>query len=342
MPVVTELRRFPVKSCRGESLTEGVVEPWGLRGDRRWMLVDDSGEAVTIRERKGMVLVHPELREDDGLVVRDESGSGLDPLAVDVPSGSDLTPVSLFGNTPFLAAVADDEAHAWFSKAVGEPVRLVHAADPTRRHANPAYAGAAVPMAFADGYPLHLTSEESLADLNQHIAAGPMAEQGPLPMVRFRPNVVVSGAPAWADDGWHRLRIGEGDLPRGQGLRALHHPHHRPRDRRAVQGADRDPGPAPSLRRRGLVRHQPGLRHPGRDDPGRRRGRGPGDARPGRRSAALADLLAEPQPVASRRSTAPSTPLTNAGDSSVDRSCTSATASDTATASGTSSTYNIS
>lgn len=211
MPVVvTEVRRFPVKSCRGETLDEGFVEPWGLRGDRRWMLVDDHGEAVTIRERRGMVLVHPELRDDGGLVVRDESGSGLAPLFVDVPSAADLAPVTLFGGTPFSAAVADEEAHHWFSKAVGEPVRLVHADDPTRRLANPGFARGVVPMAFADGYPLHLTTEESLADLNAHIAAGPMAEQGPLPMVRFRPNIVVAGAPAWADDGWHRLRIGEG------------------------------------------------------------------------------------------------------------------------------------
>jgi uncharacterized protein YcbX len=209
MPVVTELRRFPVKSCRGEMLSEAVVEPWGLRGDRRWMLVDDLGEAVTIRERKTMLLVHPELRDDGGLVVTDTSGSGLEPLSVDVPAGGATTPVSLFRGTPFLAAVAATEAHEWFSKAVGEPVRLVHSEDPWRRSANPAYAGPGVPMAFADGYPLHLTAEESLADLNDRILEGPMADQGPLPMVRFRPNVVVSGAPAWAEDGWRRLRIGD-------------------------------------------------------------------------------------------------------------------------------------
>jgi len=209
VPVVTELRRFPVKSCRGETLTEAVVEPWGLRGDRRWMLVDDLGEAVTIRERKGMLLVHPQLRDDGSLLVRDTSGSGLDPLAVEVPSGAETVPVSLFRGTPFLAAPAAAEAHEWFSKAVGEPVRLVHADDPSRRPANPAYAGPGVPMAFADGYPLHLTTEESLADLNDRVLEGPMADQAPLPMVRFRPNVVVSGAPAWAEDGWRRLRIGD-------------------------------------------------------------------------------------------------------------------------------------
>lgn len=208
--VVTELRRFPVKSCRGELLDEGVVEPWGLRGDRRWMLVDEQGQAVTIREHRGMVLVHPVLCDDGGLLVSDTSGSGLEPLAVDVPSPADLVPVSLFHGTPFLAALAEAGAHEWFSKALGEQVRLVHAADPSRRPANPAYAGPGVPMAFADGYPLHLATEQSLADLNHRILEGPLRDQGPLPMARFRPNLVVSGAPAWAEDGWRRLRIGAG------------------------------------------------------------------------------------------------------------------------------------
>lgn len=209
MPVVTELRRFPVKSCRGEQLDEAVVEPWGLRGDRRWMLVDEAGDMVSIREHKAMLLLHPEIAEDGGLVVRDTSRA-MEPLSVAVPSTGELVPVSLFGNAPFLAAVADGEAHAWFSKALGESLRLVHADDPSRRNANPEFAQAVVPMAFADGYPLHLATEESLADLNAAIAAGPMADQGPLPMVRFRPSIVVAGADPWADDGWARLRIGEG------------------------------------------------------------------------------------------------------------------------------------
>ena len=59
---LTELRRFPVKSCRGQELETAVVEPWGLAGDRRWMLVDESGETVTVREHREMLLIHPRLR----------------------------------------------------------------------------------------------------------------------------------------------------------------------------------------------------------------------------------------------------------------------------------------
>ena len=66
---LTELRRFPVKSCRGELLDSALVEPWGLAGDRRWMLVDETGETVTVREQRRMLLIHPRIREDGGLDV---------------------------------------------------------------------------------------------------------------------------------------------------------------------------------------------------------------------------------------------------------------------------------
>ena len=66
---LTQLRRHPVKSCRGEQLQTAVVEPWGLAGDRRWMLVDDAGEAVTAREQRQLLLVSPRLRTDGGLEV---------------------------------------------------------------------------------------------------------------------------------------------------------------------------------------------------------------------------------------------------------------------------------
>ena len=63
---VTAINRFPVKSCRGEPLDRATVEPWGLRGDRRWMIVDEAGEPITAREVHRLLLIEPKL-VDGGL-----------------------------------------------------------------------------------------------------------------------------------------------------------------------------------------------------------------------------------------------------------------------------------
>ena len=128
------------------------------------------------------------------------------------PAAGRLVDVTVFGRAPFGATPAGHEADAWFSKVLGRPVRLVYADDPNRRQAQPEYAGPGVPMHFGDGYPLLLTTEASLAALNELIAAGEKADEGPLPMVRFRPNLVVAGGTAWAEDGWRRIRVGEAEF----------------------------------------------------------------------------------------------------------------------------------
>jgi uncharacterized protein YcbX len=209
---LSELRRYPVKSCRGQQLETAVVEPWGLAGDRRWMLVDDTGETVTAREHREMLLIAPRLRADGGLEATAPPDSDLEDLVVPPPLGGAATQVTVFGRAPFAATEAGAEADAWFSKVLGEPVRLVFADDPNRRQANPEFAGPGVPMHFGDAYPLLLATEASLAALNELIAAGPLADEGPLPMVRFRPNVVVAGGVPWAEDGWRRIRVGAAEF----------------------------------------------------------------------------------------------------------------------------------
>jgi uncharacterized protein YcbX len=167
------------------------------------MLVDDVGLVVTAREYPRLVLVTP-APNADGLLVQ---APDADPLLVRAPDGSALINVRVF-SSELAAAPASDEAHAWFSKVVGEPVRLVYLDDPTRRRPNPAYSREEDRVSFADGYPLLLATEESLAALNDLIAEGPRAEEGPVSMTRFRPNLVVAGAPAWAEDGWRVVRVG--------------------------------------------------------------------------------------------------------------------------------------
>ncbi|MGH3831869.1 MAG: MOSC domain-containing protein [Pseudonocardiaceae bacterium] len=200
---LTGVNRYPIKSCRGHSVERAVVEPWGLAGDRRWMLVDAEGLVVTARQHPRLVLVTPE-PDAGGLLVRAPDAG---PLLVRTPDGAALTNARVF-TSELVAAPASDEAHAWFSEVVGKPVRLVYLDDPTRRRPNPAYSREDDRVSFADGYPLLLATEESLAALNDLIAAGPRAQEGPMSMTRFRPNLVVAGAPAWAEDRWRVLRIG--------------------------------------------------------------------------------------------------------------------------------------
>jgi uncharacterized protein len=200
---VTAINRYPVKSCRGQSLTSALVEPWGLAGDRRWMVVDAAGDPVTSREHPRLLLVRIEFTEDGLRLISPD----LDDLVVPVPDSRDLVDVAVW-RTPFAASLAET-GHEWFGKIVGEPVRLVYLDDPTRRAPNPDFSKTTDRVSFADAYPLLLATEESLDSLNDLIAVGPNADEGPLPMARFRPNVVVRGAPSWAEDSWRRLRIGD-------------------------------------------------------------------------------------------------------------------------------------
>lgn len=200
---LTGVYRYPIKSCRGHPKDSVVVEPWGLAGDRRWMLVDDGGCVVTARAYPQLVLVTPEFDADKLLVFAPHA----DPLLVGTPDGSVVTDVRV-SSSELAAVPASDEAHAWFSNVVGKPVRLVYLKDPTQRRPDSRYGREQDRVSFADGYPMLLATEESLAALNDLITMGPRADEGPMSMARFRPNLVVAGAAAWAEDGWRVLRIG--------------------------------------------------------------------------------------------------------------------------------------
>jgi uncharacterized protein YcbX len=197
----------PVKAFRGTAPREAVVEPWGLAGDRRWMLIDDGGKVVTQRQQARLALAAAELLPGGGLRL---SAPGMEPLAVRVPKPAATVPVEIFRDKVQAVPAEDDAVHAWCSTYLGIAVRLVHLDDPaTRRPVDPEYALPGETVSFADGYPLLLTSTASLDALNTLIAEGDHADEGPLPMNRFRPNVVVSGTAAWAEDEWSRLAIGD-------------------------------------------------------------------------------------------------------------------------------------
>ncbi|HEY5837126.1 MOSC domain-containing protein [Streptomyces sp.] len=206
-PVVSALHIYPVKSLRGVSTQGAVVEPWGLTGDRRWMLIDArTRKALTQREEPRLALLTAELAVGGGLRL---SAPGRPALDVAVPPSGPLETVRIFSGKVEVLPVGE-AADGWFRACLGDvPVRLVHLDEPAvRRPVDPRFAVPGDTVSLADGFPLLVTATASLASLNSLIAQGDRAQEGPLPMNRFRPNVVVDGTEAWAEDDWHRVRIG--------------------------------------------------------------------------------------------------------------------------------------
>ncbi|MDJ0342874.1 MOSC domain-containing protein [Streptomyces sp. H10-C2] len=204
--LLSALHIYPVKSLRGLTPEVADVEPWGLAGDRRWMLVDADGRVVTQRQQPRLALVTAEPSGGGSLRF---TAPGRQALRVAVPRPGTTEPVLIFKDK-VEAVHADTAADSWFSDYLGARSRLMHMDDPSvRRPVNPEYSIPGDTVTFADGYPLLVTTTASLDALNSHIARGDHSSEGPVPMNRFRPNAVVDGTEAWAEDGWRRIRIGE-------------------------------------------------------------------------------------------------------------------------------------
>ncbi|WP_300611890.1 MOSC N-terminal beta barrel domain-containing protein [Trebonia sp.] len=206
MGTLASVHIYPLKGCRAVDLGAAAVEPWGLAGDRRWLLVDADYRFISQREHALMARVVVTYGPGAGIAV---AADGHPPLWVPAPAGEqapdpELLKVTVWGST-LLAAAAGAEADAWFSAYLGEPARLVYLDDPTRRAVDPEFGADGDVVSFADGYPLLLTNTGSLRQLGEWLAA---AGEQPVPMNRFRPNVVVTGFEPWAEDRWRRVRIG--------------------------------------------------------------------------------------------------------------------------------------
>ena len=194
---IVSLHRYPVKSFGGNDLTQARVDPRGLAGDRRWMMVTPEGRFLTRREVPAMAQVHADTAPHGLVLTHRDAGT----LAVAEPATPPHMAVRVWDDT-VIASDAGDAAAQWLSAIFARPVRLVHMPDRVLRAIDGRYARPSDQVSFADGFPLLVTTVESLDALNRELA-------DPITMARFRPNVVLSGAPAaFAEDAWRVLRIG--------------------------------------------------------------------------------------------------------------------------------------
>ncbi|WP_306206302.1 MOSC domain-containing protein [Actinoplanes sp. RD1] len=187
---ISALYTYPVKGCRRLAHDAAVTEPWGLAGDRRWMAIDADGVGITQRQAPALTRLR---------AVPRPGGLSLNGVDVAEPVDGPKATIRVFSSRPPLTARLADPAQELLTELLGRPARLAWLADPTVR---PIARNArdSDRVSFADGFPVLLVNEAS------HIAL-----DAGVPIVNFRPNVVVSGGAAWEEDSWvgGRIRLGE-------------------------------------------------------------------------------------------------------------------------------------
>ena len=206
---ISEINIFPIKSLKGISLDEAMVEVRGLRYDRRWMLADESGKFFTQREFPKMATITVEIKEK-GLLVSAEHTTG---ILIPFQPEPGRTQEVMIWQSVCPGEIYSDGVNDWFSQVLDTKCQLVYMPDDSRRSVNPRFDSGEDIVSFADGYPLMVLSVASLADLNERILSTLKdADEGvrvALPMNRFRPNIVVSGSEAFAEDNWKKIKIGD-------------------------------------------------------------------------------------------------------------------------------------
>lgn len=196
---VKSLHIYPVKSCRRVDLGRGEIVDTGFVNDRRWMLVDENGVFLTQRKFPKMALIRAEARERLELSFADQSFA----LPLYTEEFGQRT-VKVWESECLARDYGDPVAEA-LSDFLGAPVRLVTMDKDETRAITSSKAMQKDVLSFADGFPFLLTNQASLDELNRRLPE-------PIPMTRFRPNIVIEGAEAFAEDRWKKIRIGRAEF----------------------------------------------------------------------------------------------------------------------------------
>ncbi|MGQ4877673.1 MOSC domain-containing protein [Billgrantia sp. LNSP4103-1] len=205
---VSALNFYPVKSLGGIPLERATLGIRGLAYDRNWMVVDQVGRFVTQRQLPTMARVSVHL-DDDWLVL---SHPGAEPCAVALERRGQPRLTAYVWDDACQALDEGEEVSDWLTRVLGDlrgsRLRLVRFDDDHRRPVESRYLqGETAHTAFADGYPFLIASTASLQALNRSLEQKGLE---PLPMNRFRPNIVIEEGSAFAEDGWREVSAQDG------------------------------------------------------------------------------------------------------------------------------------
>jgi uncharacterized protein YcbX len=193
---LAEIRIHPIKSIGGFTVNEARLTDRGPLHDRRWMLVDGEGTFVSQREVPAMACLHTAPHEDGFRVTDVRDGATLD---LPWTCRDDRTLMTSVWSDRVRTVPALDAHSRWFSERLGRALTLVHLPDATKRRTDGRYAQSLTSL--SDGFPYLIASQASLDDLNARLDV-------PVPMDRFRPNLVIEGGTPYQEDAWRELLIG--------------------------------------------------------------------------------------------------------------------------------------
>lgn len=198
---ISQLAIYPVKSMRQVQLQKSELQFGGLKHDRRWMVIDNDGVMVTQRTSARLCLMQPQLLAPEIDCSLKLSAPDMQDIIVFVPDGGVKRKAKVWDDV-CNAHDGGDEIANWLSEFLNIECRLVYFPDDEIRIVDQAYAQPNDQTAFSDGFPILLTTQASLDDLNSRMDES-------IPMACFRPNIVISGCEPFAEDDWEILKVGD-------------------------------------------------------------------------------------------------------------------------------------
>ncbi|MGZ5009510.1 MAG: MOSC domain-containing protein [Methylobacter sp.] len=187
---------YPVKSLAGISANSWPVTGKGFQHDRKWMIIDNDRQFLSQRKLPKMALIKTALTNKNLIL----SAPGMENLSLPIEPVDGHIINSIIWHDQCDARSVSTEADQWLSDFLKQDCRLVYQPDEVIRPVDPDYAKSTDKVAFSDGFPFLIISENSLTALNHDMQLN-------LPMARFRPNLVISGCPAYAEDSWRKITI---------------------------------------------------------------------------------------------------------------------------------------